>query len=104
MSAQLKVVTRAESEYFKEFNPYYDTRTRHGRPADTILLFVFRSPTGRWSKYQATLRFHGERNVSSAEKMRRMQEYIGELRTKTFKSEFAKGYTIGEIILYSGTL
>ncbi len=98
----LKIVNRNESEYFKKYNPYFDSRAKYGRDADTIILYQFVTPTGRWSKYQATLRFNSERIHKN--KIEKIEEYYNDLENKTFKNEIKKGYSIGEVILYSGNL
>lgn len=98
----MKVIDRSESQYFKEFNPFFDTRARFGKEPDTIILYVLKTPSGKWSKYWATLRFNSERNVSEAYKMEEIEKYYNQLINRTFKSEIKKGYTIAEVILYSG--
>jgi hypothetical protein len=97
------VVSRQQSKYFKEHNPYYDTRAKHGREADTIILIVLKTPTGRWSKRIAVIRWNSERNVSDEQKRMSLAEYKTHLMQKTFKKEFNMGYVFGETILYSGT-
>jgi hypothetical protein len=39
---------------------YHDTRARYGRPADTIIIRVAITPTGRESKYWATIRLNAD--------------------------------------------
>lgn len=91
-----------DSKYLRKFRPYFITRARYDRDADTIVLFVFLTPTGKWSKYWATLRFNSERSHKNMRNQ--IQEYYEQLIGKTFKREIAKGYSLGEVILYSGKL
>lgn len=98
----MNIIKREESQYFKKYNLCFWTKARYGRKADTIILYVLKTPTGRWSKYHATLRFNSERNVKNM--MEKIKKYYDELINKTFKNEIKKNYCIGEVILYSGEL
>lgn len=98
----LKISTYTESEFLKTHSLYFNSGATYGREADTIIVFALKTPTGRWSKYTASLRFNAERNITN--KMERIkQEYI-RLGREVFNKEIKKGYSIGEIILYSGKL
>lgn len=100
----VKVISRENSDYFKTHNPYTDTRAREGREADTIIYFAIKTPTGKWSKFFANLRFNSERNLTAHSKQEEINEYYIYLINKTYKQEIKKGYTIAEVILYSGRL
>lgn len=98
----LNIVRFEESEYLKEYRPYFDTRAKYGRDADTLLLFQLKTPTGKWSKKWATLRFNSEHNVKN--KVEQIEAYKERLENEVYKQEIKKGYSIGEIILYSGAI
>lgn len=91
-----------DSKYLRKFRPYLDTRARYGRDADTIILFAFLTPKGRWSNNYAYLRFNSERSHPNMRSQ--IKEYYDKLVNKTYAREMSKGYSIGEVILYSGKL
>lgn len=76
--------------------PYFDTRTRYEREADTIVFWYAITPTERISKYWATLRINSERNVSSERKRKCVKEYK--------HPKLPKGYSWSEPLLYSGKI
>lgn len=39
---------------------YFDTKAKHGRPADTIVIWFAYTPTGRVSKYWHTIRLNSD--------------------------------------------
>lgn len=84
-----------ESEYDKiKGRPFFDTRARYGRPADTIIFWYAVSPTGRISKYWTTLRINAEKVTDKNEKKKYIQQYeLPVLR---------RGYKWSEPFLYSG--
>ena len=93
-----------ESSYAQHARPYFNTNASYGREPDTIIFFYLVTPTGRFSKHYATLRFNAEHSVSTEYKLNKIQEYIQKLRNSTFRTEIQHGYTIAEPLLYSGTL
>lgn len=100
----VKVVTRRESKYLKEHNPYFDARASFGREADTIILYAFQTPTGRWThKLWQTLRFSSEKQVTPLRKMELIEEHRKDILAKN-KADIKKGYKLAEIILYSGQI
>lgn len=98
----MNIITREQSEYFKKHLPYFWTKSEYGRSADTIILFTIKTPAGKFSKHHATIRFNATRNVKN--KIEQIKKYLEELKENTFRKELKKGYTISEIILYSGSL
>ena len=56
--------------------PYQVDNAGHGRPCDTIIFFFLRTPTGRVSKYWASIRLH----YSLRDKHDRLRRYIREMR------------------------
>lgn len=98
----LDIVSREDSKFFKEQNPYFHTNGKHGRDADTLVVFVLTTPTGKFSKYWATIKFNADNNVK--DKMKKVEEEYTRLQERDFKEELKKGYRIGEVILYSGNL
>ena len=97
-----KVIIRRESKYLKDRNPYFVTNASFGRPADTLILYVVKTKTGQWSKKWMVLRFNEERPVPTTVKMNKINMYYDDFTAKLNKLK--KGYKIGEVILYSGTL
>lgn len=99
-----KVLTRSESQYLREYNPYYDSRASFGREADTIILYVFKTPTGKWShKLWQTLRFSSESPKTATQKMNLIEKHRKDIIEKN-KADIKKGYKLDEIILYSGNI
>ena len=88
--------TFEESNYRKQRNIYFDTKSKHGRKADTIIFWYAITPKGNISSYWNTLRFNSERNVS--------REYM-EQKIKDMKfPKLPKGYIWSKPLLYSGNL
>lgn len=85
-----------DSEYAKHKRPYFNTNARYGRNADTIIFWYAITPKGKFSKWFATLRFNGERTISTERKIKEINKY-------TFP-KLPKGYTWSEPLLYSGTV
>lgn len=74
--------------------PYFDTRARYGREADTIIFWYAITPKGRESKYYAILRFNSDRNISSERKLQKISDYKF--------PKLPKGYKWSDPLLYSG--
>ena len=87
---------RDSDYYHKRGNIYFDTRARYGRDPDTIIFWHALTPTGRISKFWATLRINGERNVRPASKEKLIQNYR--------LPKMPRGYTWSDPMIYSGSV
>lgn len=96
------IVDYSNSQFFKRYGRYFDSRASYGRAPDTIIYFAFMTPTGKWSRsIWATLRFNSEH--SHPDMMRRVViEYNNLLYKK--RADIKRGYKIGEIVVYSGEI
>lgn len=99
----VKVISRSESKYFKYKNLYFDARASYNREADTIILFVFKTPTGKWSNKWSALRFNSEKLKPTTNMMDKIRFHYEDLQEK-YKKEIKQGYKIAEVIHYSGKL
>jgi len=81
----------------KKGRPYFDTRAKYGRAADSIVIWFAYTPTGRVSKYWHTLRFnadyYGEINDEELERLVQ--------KTKINSPKLGKGYTWSKPYRYS---
>jgi hypothetical protein len=85
------------SRYYKEKGSiFFDNRAKYGREADTIIFWYAITPTGKISKWHATLRINSERNVSSEHKQQHVDSYVF--------PKMPKGYTWSKPLLYSGKM
>ena len=85
------------SEYDKRKGRFYfDSRAKFGRKPDTIVFWYALTPTGRISKWYATLRINSERNVSTERK----REYVNSYAFPKLPA----GYTWSKPLLYSGVI
>jgi hypothetical protein len=83
--------------------PYFVTNAIYGRKSDTIIFWLYITPTGRQSKYWHTLRFNADRNLSSDRKINKIKEVQNKL-TNEKSALIKKGYAVSGPYLYSGTI
>jgi len=83
-----------ESEFAKHERMYFWSKASYNRKSDTIILWRAKTPTGRISKYWATLRINGERQITKE----KMIDVIKNYKLPKLK----KGYAWSEPMLYCG--
>lgn len=80
----------------KTWPPYHDCNARYGRPADTVVFWFAYTPTGRVSRYWASLQLR----YSLPDKQSRALRYVRE-RRPSLRGRL-KGYKWSRAYLYSG--
>lgn len=98
----LDIVSADKSEYLRLYKPYI--RSERGIDSETIILVVLKNPDGTWSKYFAALRIANSFGITREHKLDALKGFLGELYNVHFVKEIESGYTLGEIVLYKGTL
>lgn len=101
LSIKINVVPYENSEYLRLYKPCI--RTSGGGTTESVFLVVLKNADGGWSKYFAALRLT-DNTLSRKQKIEELIAFITDLYNVHFAKEIKQGYTVGEVILYQGTL
>lgn len=97
----IAVVRPEDSEYLKQYKPYIRSISNEN---ETIFLVALKNDKGVWTKYFAILRVNDSIGTTRDQKLSELKGFIQEVYNVHFAKELHNGYTIGEVVLYKGTL